>query len=55
MTPLMEISGFDRIKFNPIPVYYYRIHQQNDHNVDHKLQKLVADEIFAKNKFKTWI
>ena len=55
MTPLMEIAGFDRVKFNPIPVYYYRIHQQNDHNVDPNLQKLVADEIFAKNKFKTWI
>jgi len=53
MTPLMEIAGFDRIKFNPIPVYYYRIHQQNDHFVDPQLQKEVADEIFKKKKFKT--
>ncbi len=51
MTPLMEIAGFDRIKFNPDPVYYYRIHQQNDHFVDPTLQKLVADEIFAKKNF----
>jgi len=52
MTPLMEIAGFDRIKFNRHPVYYYRIHQQNDHFVDANLQKFVADEIFAKKSFK---
>jgi glycosyltransferase involved in cell wall biosynthesis len=52
MTPLMEIAGFDKIKFNPDPVYYYRIHQQNDHFVDPSLQKSVADELFAKPKFK---
>ena len=51
MTPLMEIAGFERVKFNPDPVYYYRIHQQNDHFVDPTLQKSVADEIFAKPKF----
>ena len=28
MTPLMEIAGFERIKFNKDPIYYYRIHQQ---------------------------
>jgi glycosyltransferase involved in cell wall biosynthesis len=52
MTPLMEIAGFDRIKFNPEPVYYYRVHQQNDHFVDPTLQKSVADEIFSKPSFK---
>jgi glycosyltransferase involved in cell wall biosynthesis len=51
MTPLMEIAGFERVKFNPDPVYYYRIHQQNDHFVDPTLQKSVADEIFTKPKF----
>jgi len=51
MTPLMEIAGFNRIKFNPDPVYYYRIHQQNDHFVEPQLQKEVADEIFKKKKF----
>jgi len=52
MTPLMEIAGFGRIKFNPIPIYYYRLHEQNDHNVDGRLQKMVADEIFSKPSFK---
>jgi len=51
MTPLMEIAGLKRIKFNSIPIYYYRIHQQNDHFVDPNLQKSVADEIFKKQKF----
>ena len=53
-----DISGnnvyhflFDNIKFNPNPVYYYRIHQQNDHFVDPQLQKNVADEIFSKKRF----
>lgn len=52
MTPLMEMAGFNRIKFNPEPVYYYRIHPQNDHYVDAELQRQVADEIFAKKQFK---
>jgi glycosyltransferase involved in cell wall biosynthesis len=52
MTPLMEIAGLDKIKFNPTPIYYYRIHQQNDHFIDPNLQKSVADEIFSKPKFK---
>jgi glycosyltransferase involved in cell wall biosynthesis len=52
MTPLMEIAGLDSIKFNPEPIYYYRVHQMNDHFVDSKLQKEVADEIFSKPKFK---
>lgn len=52
MTPLMEMAGLHRIKFNPEPVYFYRIHEQNDHFIDQKLQKEVADEIFSKKKFK---
>ena len=51
MTPLMEIAGLKRIKFNSTPIYYYRIHQQNDHFIDPNLQKSVADEIFKKQKF----
>ena len=54
MTPLMEIAGFNRIKFNKEPIYYYRIHEQNDHYVDPVLQKNIADEIFAKKKFKEY-
>ncbi len=52
MTPLMEIAGFDKIKFNPEPVYYYRIHSQNDHFMEPTLQKDVEREIFAKPKFQ---
>ena len=51
MTPLMEIAGFSRIKFNINPVYYYRVHEQNDHFVEPIFQKSVADEIFSKSKF----
>ena len=51
MTPLLEMAGFDRIKFNPEPIYYYRIHQNNDHHIDSKLQKEVANEIFNKKSF----
>lgn len=52
MTPLMEIAGLDHIKFNPIPIYYYRVHQQNDHIVDPTLQKNIANEVFSKPAFK---
>lgn len=52
MTPLMEIAGLDKIKFNPEPVYYYRQHPQNDHFVEPTLQKSVEKEIFAKPKFQ---
>jgi len=52
MTPLMEMAGFDRVKFNPDPVYYYRVHQQNDHFLDPQLQKSVAGDIFNKKEFK---
>jgi len=52
MTPLMEIAGFERIKFNPKPIYYYRLHNNNDHIVNWGLQKDIEQEIFAKNKFK---
>lgn len=51
MLPLMEICGFDKIKFNPIPVYYYRTHNQNDHAIDIKLQFNIAEEIYKKNNF----
>ena len=52
MLPLLEMAGFNRIKFNPEPIYYYRIHENNDHNIDSELQKDVASQIFKKNKFK---
>lgn len=49
ITPLMEIAGFDRIKFNPNPVYYYRLHENNHKNVN--LQKKMADHVFSKKPF----
>lgn len=52
MTPLMEIAGFEKIKFNPQPVYYYRIHEANDHAVDGLAQKQDEKELFAKAPFK---
>ena len=51
MVPLMEMAGFDKVKFNPIPVYYYRIHQQNDYSVNAHLQYKIADEIYGQKKF----
>ena len=49
--PLLEMAGFDRVKFNPVPIYFYRIHPQNDYSVDPKLQYGIADEIYRKPKF----
>ena len=51
MTPLMEIAGFDNIVFNPTPLYYYRLHENNVHFIDNNLQQRISDEIFAKPKF----
>ena len=49
--PMLEIVGFENVHFNPIPLYYYRIHQFNDHNVNAPLQKSIEYEIRNKNKF----
>lgn len=50
ITPLMEIAGFDRIKFNSEPIYYYRMHENNHKNVS--IQKKMADHAFSKKPFK---
>lgn len=52
MHPLLEIAGYDRVYFNQIPLYYYRIHQNNDHNLNAALQKGIELEIRGKQKFK---
>lgn len=31
MFPLLELAGFDRSSFIPMPIYLYRIHENNDH------------------------
>ena len=51
MTPLMEIAGLENIKFNPIPIYFYRLHPNNDHTLQGDLQKLTEKELFAKPPF----
>ena len=51
MTPLMEIAGLENIKFNPIPIYYYRIYNGNDHYLYGSLQKETEKEIFNKIPF----
>ncbi len=51
MLPLLEMAGFDRVKFNPLPVYLYRIHPNNDFAINGRLQYSIADEIYAKKKF----
>jgi glycosyltransferase involved in cell wall biosynthesis len=51
MTPLMEIAGFENTKFNPVPIYLYRIHEQNDHFVNAQEQKIFEKEIFEKKPF----
>lgn len=52
MTPLMEMAGFDRIKFNPQPIYYYRLHPSNDHVLYGSDQKQAERELFAKKPFQ---
>lgn len=52
MTPLMEIAGYSKIKFNPDPVYYYRTHAANDHAIDFAKQKADEKALFAKQAFK---
>jgi len=48
MTPLMEMAGFDRIKFNEIPIYQYRLHENSDQNVNRELQLKYEKEIYSK-------
>jgi glycosyltransferase involved in cell wall biosynthesis len=52
MTPLFEICGIDNIKFNPIPIYYYRFHSTNECHINPSLQKQYEIEILSKDKFK---
>jgi hypothetical protein len=48
MTPLMEIAGFDRIKFNETPIYQYRLHENSDQNISRELQIKFEKEIYKK-------
>jgi hypothetical protein len=48
MTSMMGIAGLHRIRFNPIPIYQYRFHENNDHSTDMSYQKKMAVEIILK-------
>jgi len=52
MTPLMEIAGFDRIKFNEIPIYQYRLHENSDQNISRETQLKFEKEIYRKQPFQ---
>jgi GR25 family glycosyltransferase involved in LPS biosynthesis len=52
MTPLMEISGYNRVFFNETPVYGYRLHDNNDSEIDLELQTITARKIIAKEPFE---
>jgi glycosyltransferase involved in cell wall biosynthesis len=52
MYPLMEIAGYKRIYFNNVPLYWYRIHANNDYVIDAANQKRVEYHIRNKPKFK---
>ena len=45
MTPMLAIAGFDRIRFNPTPIYQYRFHENNDHSINPSYQKQMSEEI----------
>lgn len=52
MTPLMEIAGYDRIKFNETPIYQYRLHENSDQNISRELQLKFEKEIYRKPPFQ---
>lgn len=54
MTPLMEISGYNRVFFNETPVYGYRLHDNNDAEIDLELQTITARKIIAKEPFERY-
>lgn len=51
MVPLLEIAGFERTTYNPLPIYYYRLHDDNDHKLNRELQYETELEIRRKRKF----
>lgn len=53
MIPLMEIAGYNNIRFNKHPVYWYRLHERNDHVIDREKQLEIQHEINAKGGVKT--
>lgn len=52
MHPLLEIAGFDRVYYNPEPVYLYRVHKNNDYMIFGKLQSDAEGRINSYPAFK---
>ncbi len=52
MFPLLELAGFDRSNYIPMPIYLYRIHENNDHVTNTKDQMNGALEIRNKKPIK---
>ena len=50
--PLLELAGFEKSKWNSKPLYFYNLHQNNDHNVNQELQWSVHKQVLNKPHFK---
>jgi len=48
MTPILELAGHERVKFNDIPLYWYRMHDRNDIEIDREEQVNIEKEILGK-------
>lgn len=53
MYPIMEMAGYDRTKYNDVPLYVYNKHNPiSDDKVNHSLQYSIHQEINRKSKFE---
>ena len=53
MYPILELAGFDRVRYNDRPIYVYNLENPlNTHKIDHEYQKQCAREIVAKPTFE---
>lgn len=50
--PMLMVCGFKHTFYNSTPLYFYRLHENNDHVKDQNLQWLVHEEALKKPDFK---
>lgn len=50
--PWLQICDFEHTFYNNKPIYYYRLHENNDHAKDQNLQWFVHKEAILKHPFK---
>jgi glycosyltransferase involved in cell wall biosynthesis len=50
--PMLQICGYEHTFHNSKPIYYYRLHENNDHVKDQSLQWYVHKEALNKTPFK---